>query len=76
MELNADGSESSLETVHALLRSPLRIEYYRRDSASGQRVEWPESERTTALSAIETTIALATAKEVQQNDPSFVGAKA
>ncbi len=73
--LETDGTEGEYEEVNALLHEPMRIEYFRRHRASQERTHW-ELSRTSALHAIETTIANARSKEAQQQDPTFVGAKA
>ena len=64
-----------LETVHKLISKPLRIEYFLRDRETLERVESDEP-LPAARVAIETTIALAKAKEAQECDPNFVGIKA
>ena len=74
--LDADGrSEGECEIVNVLRRDPMRIEYYQRKVETRERVHW-EAPRANALKAMETTIALARAQEVQQSDPNFVGIKA
>ena len=76
MGLEADGkTEGNLEIVNALLRKPLRIESFQRDVETRERVHWTAPLATERV-AINTLIALAQAKEQQQQDPEFVGAKA
>ena len=73
--LTEDGREGETETVHKLISKPLRIEYFLRDRETLERVESDEP-LPAARVAIETTIALAKAKEAQECDPNFVGIKA
>ena len=57
--LEADGrTEANLEIVNALLKSPLRIEYFCRDRNTLQRVHWDEP-RARVSSVIDATVALA-----------------
>ena len=80
--LDADGkSEGELEVVHSLVKNKengsLSIEYFMRNRATRQRVDWTAMHSLDeAENAIETTIALARAKECQIADPNFVGVKA
>ena len=80
--LDADGkSEGELEVVHSLVKNKengsLCIEYFMRNRETRQRVDWTAMHSLDeAENAIETTIALARAKECQIADPNFVGVKA
>lgn len=75
VSLDEDGQESELEVVNQLHRSPLKIEYYLRDRESLERLHW-DAPKADAMRAIDTTVAMARAKEIQQCDPTFVGNKA
>ena len=72
--LAPDGSEGELEVVSALLRKPMRIEYYQRHRETFERVHW-DAPLSTAMRAVETVTALAKAKEAEVLDPHFVGTK-
>lgn len=58
--LDAEGSESGEEVVNVLLRDPLRIEYYKRSTASHDRLHWP-APLAGVVSAIDKTVEVAKA---------------
>lgn len=73
--LDDDEREGGAEIVHALRRSPLRLEYFQRCRQTGERLHW-DAPIDSALQSIEATVSLARAKEAQDGDPGFFGSKA
>ena len=73
--LDDDGCELQEEVVNKLQTKPLRIEHFMRDRETRERVHWA-APRSDTMRAIETTVAMAKAKAIQECDPTFVGAKA
>ena len=73
--LDADEREGDTEIVHALRRSPLRLEYFQRCRRTGERLHW-DTPMHSALRSIEATVTLARAKEAQDGDSGFFGNKA
>mmetsp|Transcript_11411 Transcript_11411/g.34431 ORF Transcript_11411/g.34431 Transcript_11411/m.34431 type:complete len:91 (-) Transcript_11411:33-305(-) len=56
--LDAEGNEKEDEVVNALLREPLRIEYYMRHSRTKERVHWSAPKART-VAAVGRTIDIA-----------------
>ena len=75
VDVSADGREAELEVVSALRRNPLLIEHFQRKRDTSERVHLA-APRSEAMRVIETVVAMAKAKELQQADPNFVGTKA
>ena len=73
--LEADGSEGSLEIVNHLRAKPLRIEIYQRDLHTMER-EFYALSLASAAASIEQVVALARAKEAQEQDACFHASKA
>mmetsp|Transcript_18545 Transcript_18545/g.36385 ORF Transcript_18545/g.36385 Transcript_18545/m.36385 type:complete len:222 (-) Transcript_18545:23-688(-) len=58
--VDSDGREAETEVVNALLKEPLRIEYYMRSVASKERVHWSAPLQRT-VAAINLTVSIANA---------------